>query len=120
MTKLASTDRSLQQVEDDIAVTTEQDYQALTAKEESDLESLMSQCENAISNTEAFAEQLSSELSVLDGVRHGLNLALYQECERKGDFCEACKYEIKLVGGGYIFRISYFETPAPLVLASRS
>jgi hypothetical protein len=69
VTELASSDRSLQQVEEDIAVSVDQDYQALTSKEEADLESLMSQCENAISNTEAFADQLASELSVLDGVR---------------------------------------------------
>ena len=44
------------------------DYHALSSKEESDVESLMSQCEFAISNAEAFSEQLSNDLSVLDGV----------------------------------------------------
>jgi len=47
----------------------ESDWQALSQKEESDLEMMMSQCEFAISNAEGFAEQLSKDLSVLDGVR---------------------------------------------------
>ena len=44
------------------------DWQALTPKEETDLDTMMEQCENAISNAEDFAEQLSRDLSVLDGV----------------------------------------------------
>lgn len=52
---------------DDIAMVDE-DYQALSSKEESDLDLLMSECQMAISNAEAFAEQLSKQLSVLDGV----------------------------------------------------
>ena len=55
------------QQEDDI-VTMEDDYQALTPKEENDLDQLMSECKIAISNAELFAEQLSKQLSVLDGV----------------------------------------------------
>ncbi|KAL5012020.1 hypothetical protein ScPMuIL_010571 [Solemya velum] len=51
---------------DDISVIDE-DYQALSTKEESDLELLMSECQAAISNAESFAEQLSKQLSVLDG-----------------------------------------------------
>ena len=47
----------------------DEDYQALTAKEESDLETLMSDTQTAISNAENFAEHLSKQLSVLDGVR---------------------------------------------------
>lgn len=54
------------QQEDDI-VTMEDDYQALTSKEETDLDQLMSECKIAISNAELFAEQLSKQLSVLDG-----------------------------------------------------
>nr|XP_022323454.1 exocyst complex component 1-like isoform X3 [Crassostrea virginica] len=54
------------QQEDDI-VTMEDDYQALTPKEENDLDQLMSECKIAISNAELFAEQLSKQLSVLDG-----------------------------------------------------
>ncbi|KAM8890572.1 exocyst complex component 1 isoform X5 [Synchiropus splendidus] len=43
------------------------DYQELSAREEQDIESMMEMCEYAISNAEAFAEQLSRELQVLDG-----------------------------------------------------
>ncbi|XP_064608432.1 exocyst complex component 1-like isoform X2 [Liolophura sinensis] len=45
----------------------EDDYQALSSKEESDLELLMRDCHAAIGNAEAFSEQLSKQLSVLDG-----------------------------------------------------
>ncbi len=43
-------------------------FQAVTPKEETDLETLMSQCDFAISNAELFAKQLEGDLSVLDGV----------------------------------------------------
>uniref|UniRef100_A0A665V6C1 Exocyst complex component 1 n=1 Tax=Echeneis naucrates TaxID=173247 RepID=A0A665V6C1_ECHNA len=43
------------------------DYQELSTREETDIESMMEMCEYAISNAEAFAEQLSKELQVLDG-----------------------------------------------------
>lgn len=52
-----------------VVTTTEmEDYQALSKREEEDLETLMSDCDAAISNAEVFAEQLSKQLSVLDGV----------------------------------------------------
>lgn len=54
------------QQEDEVV---EDDYQALSSKEESDLELLMRDCHAAIGNAEAFSEQLSKQLSVLDGVR---------------------------------------------------
>lgn len=44
------------------------DYQELNAREEQDIENMMEVCEYAISNAEAFAEKLSRELQVLDGV----------------------------------------------------
>lgn len=44
-----------------------EDYQALTSKEETDLERMLSECENAISDAEAFAATMSKDLSVLDG-----------------------------------------------------
>lgn len=44
-------------------------YQELNAREEQDIEIMMEGCECAISNAEAFAERLSRELQVLDGVR---------------------------------------------------
>uniref|UniRef100_A0A7N8Y0K2 Exocyst complex component 1 n=1 Tax=Mastacembelus armatus TaxID=205130 RepID=A0A7N8Y0K2_9TELE len=43
------------------------EYQELSTREEQDIESMMEMCEYAISNAEAFAEQLSKELQVLDG-----------------------------------------------------
>lgn len=45
-----------------------EDYEALSAREESDLVKLMAQTQCAISNAEMFTEQLSRDLSVLDGV----------------------------------------------------
>lgn len=45
-----------------------EDYQELTQREENDLEYMISLTESAISNIEAFTEQLSKDLSVLDGV----------------------------------------------------
>lgn len=59
--------REKSQSVDDISIEGE-DYQALSAKEEADLELLMSECQVAISNAEVFTEQLSKQLSVLDGV----------------------------------------------------
>lgn len=47
----------------DIAV----DFQAITDKEEKDLEKIMSGCEFAISNAEAFMEIIIRDLSLLDG-----------------------------------------------------
>lgn len=58
--------REKSQSVDDISIEGE-DYQELSAKEESDLELLMSECQVAISNAEVFTEQLSKQLSVLDG-----------------------------------------------------
>uniref|UniRef100_A0A8C6ULS2 Exocyst complex component 1 n=1 Tax=Neogobius melanostomus TaxID=47308 RepID=A0A8C6ULS2_9GOBI len=43
------------------------EYQELSTREEQDIESMMEMCEYAVSNAEAFAEQLSRELQVLDG-----------------------------------------------------
>ena len=48
----------------------EEDYQALTDREEKDLERLLSQSNNALSNAEKFMEQLSKDLSLLDGVHN--------------------------------------------------
>lgn len=45
-----------------------EDYQALSTKEEADLERMMNECEYAIGNAEAFVERLANDLSVLDGV----------------------------------------------------
>ena len=43
-------------------------YQPLTSQEEQDLLKMMSEHETAVSNAEAFADQLNRELSGLDGV----------------------------------------------------
>ncbi|XP_011298132.1 exocyst complex component 1 [Fopius arisanus] len=43
------------------------DYQPITEKEASDLETLVSGCNYAISNAELFMETLSKDLSILDG-----------------------------------------------------
>lgn len=45
-----------------------ENWQALTQKEEEDVETLMTKCEFAISNAEAFTEELTNQLSMLDGV----------------------------------------------------
>ncbi|KAF5308647.1 hypothetical protein FQR65_LT06108 [Abscondita terminalis] len=44
-----------------------EDFQAITDKEQEDLNSLMNDCEFAISNAEAFVEVLARDLSLLDG-----------------------------------------------------
>nr|CAG4643786.1 EOG090X02H9 [Lepidurus arcticus] len=49
------------------AIIPEEEYQALTEKEEHDLERLLCRTESAITNAEAFTGYLAKELSVLDG-----------------------------------------------------
>ena len=44
------------------------DYSAISAREEKDLQQLMQQCDSAVSNAQAFADQLAQDLSLLDGV----------------------------------------------------
>jgi hypothetical protein len=61
-------DQAAQQAEDIGGMSTDSDWHALSPKEETDLDTIMSQCEFAVSNAELFAEQLSRDLSVLDGV----------------------------------------------------
>lgn len=53
-----------------------EDYQELTQQEEKDLEYMISQTEDAISNIEAFTEQLSKDLSSLDGVIREIKIIL--------------------------------------------
>ena len=53
-----------------------EDYQALTEREETDLQQLMSQCGYAVSNAEAFMETLAKDLSILDGVGIIINYIL--------------------------------------------
>ena len=61
----------------------DEDYQELTPREESDLERMMSQTENAISNLEAFTDSLSRDLSLLDGV-----------CNNMSHELQLCKLEL--------------------------
>jgi len=56
------------QSEDMGGMSADSDWHALSQKEEVDLDTIMSQCDFAISNAEKFADQLSRDLSVLDGV----------------------------------------------------
>ena len=53
---------------EELSVGPESDWHALSQREEADLELLMAGCETAVSNAEAFAEQLSKDLNFLDGV----------------------------------------------------
>lgn len=59
------------------------DYQELSTREEQDIESMMEMCEDAISNAEAFAEALSKELQVLDGVSEATAPSLSGNVPRK-------------------------------------
>lgn len=52
----------------------DEDYQALTDREEKDLERLLSQSNNALSNAEKFMEQLAKDLSLLDGVYYATKI----------------------------------------------
>lgn len=63
----AESEQAAQQSEEMGGLTADSDWHALSQKEEADLETIMSQCEFAISNAEKFADQLSRDLSVLDG-----------------------------------------------------
>ena len=58
----------------------DEDYQALTSKEETDLEMLMSDTATAVSDAENFAEYLSKQLSILDGVRVSLIMIKINMC----------------------------------------
>jgi len=81
------------------------DYQALTEKEEKDLEYLLSQTDNALSDAEKFMEQLAKDLSLLDGANiHSLMgsetqviqlLNLLEDSEKEAGWIEAelDKYE---------------------------
>ncbi|KAK7070457.1 Exocyst complex component 1 [Halocaridina rubra] len=77
------------------------DYRALSEKEQLDLERLMEQCDSAVSNAEAFAEQLSRDLSVLDGANIHSMMASEAQVEALMDminsaYTEAEKIENRL------------------------
>lgn len=54
-----------------------EDFNALTEKEENDLNKLMKECNYAISNAELFMEELSKNLQDLDGVSISLACTMY-------------------------------------------
>ncbi|KAJ3665475.1 hypothetical protein Zmor_000968 [Zophobas morio] len=58
-----------------------EDFQAITDKEQEDLKRLMSGCEFAISNAEAFMEILARDLSLLDGENVQCVLASEEQVE---------------------------------------
>ena len=64
----SETEKAAEQGESE-GLESDNDFQPLSAREEKDLEILMQQSEDAISNAEAFAEKLARDLSMLDGVR---------------------------------------------------
>jgi len=55
-------EQAVQQSEEMGALSADSDWHALSQKEEADLDTIMSQCEFAISNAEKFADQLSRDL----------------------------------------------------------
>ncbi|KAI1278056.1 Exocyst complex component 1 [Halotydeus destructor] len=59
----------------------DESYQALTSREESDLERLMEQCEFTIHNAEAFTEQLSREVASMDTMNIQTIMASEQKVE---------------------------------------
>ena len=61
-----------------IFLVSEEEYQKLTAKEESDLNRILNQFEDALANVEEFTEQLSSELQQLEYVSS--SIFLFTEC----------------------------------------
>ena len=83
------------------AVEEDGDYKALSEREQQDLERLMEQCDSAVSNAEAFAEQLSRDLSVLDGANIHTMMASEAQVEAlmgmiDAAFTEAEKIEERL------------------------
>lgn len=94
------TETVLKTIGDDVALEAE-DYQALSEKEETDLEKLMSQCEVAISDADDFVEQLSRDLSILDGANVHTIMASEEKVQHLMDMIqmaidEATKIETNL------------------------
>ncbi|XP_048589253.1 exocyst complex component 1 isoform X2 [Nematostella vectensis] len=73
---------------------TVEDYQELSQGEEQDLEHMMSQTENAISNIETFTDQLSKDLSVLDGANIYSIMASEDQVTSLMDLLEAALVEL--------------------------
>lgn len=79
------------------ALEDEGDYRALSEKEQLDLERLMEQCDSAVSNAEAFAEQLSRDLSVLDGANIHSMMASEAQVEALMDMIDAAYTEAEKI-----------------------
>ncbi|EDO44427.1 predicted protein [Nematostella vectensis] len=78
----------------DMTVLEVEDYQELSQGEEQDLEHMMSQTENAISNIETFTDQLSKDLSVLDGANIYSIMASEDQVTSLMDLLEAALVEL--------------------------
>lgn len=65
----------------DVSGLDDESYQALTLREENDLERLMEQCEFTIHNAEAFTEQLSREIATMDATNIQTIMASEQRVE---------------------------------------
>ncbi|RZF37975.1 hypothetical protein LSTR_LSTR005475 [Laodelphax striatellus] len=74
-----------------------EEYQALTEKEELDLEQLMNQCNTAVSNAEAFIETLTNDLSILDGENVQSVLASEQQVTQLMSQLEVAMSEVEKV-----------------------
>ncbi|XP_078682559.1 exocyst complex component 1-like isoform X1 [Branchiostoma floridae x Branchiostoma belcheri] len=75
----------------------DEEYQVLTAQEESDLEKLISQCDFAVSNAEAFTEQLSKDLSMLDGANIHSIMASEEQVKNLMKLLEVSETEINRI-----------------------
>ncbi|XP_035207311.1 exocyst complex component 1-like [Stegodyphus dumicola] len=89
------------QIGEESSVLEPEDYQALTAREESDLESLMAQYDFVIGNAEEFTEQLSRELSELDAANIRSIMASEQKVQGlmnmlQTSYDEICELESRL------------------------
>uniref|UniRef100_A0A2L2Y966 Exocyst complex component 1 n=1 Tax=Parasteatoda tepidariorum TaxID=114398 RepID=A0A2L2Y966_PARTP len=89
------------QIGEEVSVLDPEDYQALTTREESDLESLMAQYDFIIGNAEEFTEQLARELSELDAAN--IRSIMASELKVQGlmnmlqtSYDEVCELEDKL------------------------
>ncbi|GIY61293.1 exocyst complex component 1 [Caerostris extrusa] len=69
------------QIGEEVSVLEPEDYQALTTREEADLETLMAQYDFVIGNAEEFTEQLARELSELDAANIRSILASEQKVQ---------------------------------------
>eukprot|EP00058_Branchiostoma_floridae_P002296 XP_002587784.1 hypothetical protein BRAFLDRAFT_92229 [Branchiostoma floridae] len=86
--------RTLPQGGEDVV---DEEYQVLTVQEEADLEKLISQCDFAVSNAEAFTEQLSKDLSMLDGANIHSIMASEEQVKNLMKLLEVSETEINRI-----------------------